>query len=342
MLAASVESIRIWLTKVFPSLFPFATACSILLQIGAAERIGHIFRPLVKLLFGLDGIAAFPFFSGVLSGYPMGAKITAELYEKNLISLQETQHILVFSNNPGPLFLIGTIGAGFFGMPFLGYLLLLSTFLGAVVTGILWRFHKKEIPTHHPIVPSASTEVPLTETLSSSVSDAVHTLLLIGGYLILFGSFSEALKQTSVFSLLSELPFFLPFSADALQGFCNGLLEMTNGAYLLSLAPDDLRLRLSAVAFLVSFGGFSILGQTFSVLSAVPVHKKDYLKGKLCNSLFSSLFCYALFPIFEQKAQKAVPVSFIFTETAFTLSFLWLLPSLFLIGVLIYALMRGK
>ena len=87
MLEASAESIRVWLTKVFPSLFPFATACSILLQIGAAERIGHIFRPLVKLLFGLDGIAAFPFFSGILSGYPMGAKVTAGLYEKNLIPL---------------------------------------------------------------------------------------------------------------------------------------------------------------------------------------------------------------------------------------------------------------
>ena len=30
---------------------------------------------------------------------------------------KEAQHILVFSNNPGPLFLIGTIGTGFFGMP---------------------------------------------------------------------------------------------------------------------------------------------------------------------------------------------------------------------------------
>ncbi|MBR5793886.1 MAG: hypothetical protein IKY28_04370 [Anaerotignum sp.] len=342
MLAASAESIQIWLTKVFPSLFPFAAACSILLQIGAAEQIGHIFRPMVKLLFGLEGIAAFPFFSGILSGYPMGAKITAQLYEKRLLSPQEAQHILAFSNNPGPLFLVGTIGVGFFDMPFFGYLLLLCTFLGAVITGTLWRFRKKEKPSHRPILSSASTEVPLTEVLSSSIADAVHTILLIGGYLILFGAFSGALKQTSVFSLLSDILFFLPFSADALQGFCSGLLEMTNGAYLLSLAPEDLRLRLSAVAFLVSFGGFSILGQTFSILSAVPIHKKDYFKGKLCNALFSSLFCYTLFPIFEQKAQKAVPVSFIFTETAFTLSFLWLLPSLFLIGVLSYALLRSK
>ena len=94
MLAASAENIQIWLTKVFPSLFPFAAACGMLLQIGAAEHIGHLFRPLVKFLFGLDGIAAFPFFSGILSGYPMGAKITAQLYEKRLSECKSCDNLI--------------------------------------------------------------------------------------------------------------------------------------------------------------------------------------------------------------------------------------------------------
>ena len=107
MLSASAECITLWLTKVFPSLFPFMAACGILLRIGAAERIGRFLTPLMKPLFGLSGIAAFPFFLGILSGYPMGAKITAQLYENKQIDLDEAQHILTFSNNPGPLFLIG-------------------------------------------------------------------------------------------------------------------------------------------------------------------------------------------------------------------------------------------
>jgi hypothetical protein len=117
---------------------------------------------------------------------------------------------------------------------------------------------------------------------------------------------------------------------------------MTNGAYFLSKSADALRLRLTFAAFLVSFGGFSILGQTFSVLAALPIRKKDYLKGNLLNALFSSLFCYFLFPFFEQKAQKAVPVFFLSTETAFTLSFLWLFPSLFFLGALFYAIAHRK
>lgn len=341
MLTASAESIQLWLTKVFPSLFPFLAACGILLRTGAAERMGQFLHPLMKPLFGLDGIAAFPFFLGILSGYPMGAKITAALYEKKQITAAEAQHILVFSNQPGPLFLLGTIGTGFFHLPLFGYPLLLCTFLGAVWTGIFWRFRKKTPSCHrHAIRPSAVS--PLTEAFSASIADAVTTILLIGGYLIFFGTLSAALEQMGIFQFLSALLFFLPLSTEALQGICSGILEMTNGAYLLSSAPDALRLRLTLVAFLVSFGGLSILGQTFGVLAAVPISKKDYLKGKLCNALFSSLFFYFLYPFWEQNAQKAVPVFFSFTETAFTLSVLWLLPSLFFLCVLCHAFLRRK
>lgn len=341
MLTASAESIQLWLTKVFPSLFPFMVACGLLLRMGTAERMGKILSPIMKPLFGLDGIAAFPFFLGILSGYPMGAKITAQLYEKKQITLKEAQHILVFSNNPGPLFLVGTIGAGFFGVALFGYLLLLSSFLGAVLTGILWRFSQMgNLSKKYSLPVTASSS--LMDALAASVSDGVNTILLIGGYLILFGAVSAAMEQTGMFKVLSHLLFFLPLSPESLHGFISGLLEMTNGAYLLSQAPDSLHLRLTLVAFLVSFGGLSILGQTFGVLSAVPINKKDYLKGKHLNALFSSLFCYCLYPFFVPKAQKAVPVFFSFTETAFTLSFLWLLPSVFFLGVLCHAITYRK
>ena len=340
MISASAAAIQLWLTRVFPSLFPFLVSCNILLYIGAAERMGFFLRPLTKLVFGLDGIAAFPFFCSILSGYPTGAKITASLYQKKMISLSDAEHILVFSSTPGPLFLIGTIGAGFFSMPFFGYLLLVSSFFGAVLTGVLFRFRKKNTShiNHNAII--TQPDFPLFETLSLSVYDAVQTILLIGGYLIFFAAFSEALVQAGFFRFISDSIRFLPLSAKSVQGSFCGILEMTNGAYLLSQAGDPLRMRLTIVSFLVSFGGLSILGQTLGLLSAVPINKKSYLQGKFCNALFSSLFFWFFYPFWEQKAQKAVPVFFTFTETAFTLSFLWLLPSLFFIGVLIYAIIH--
>ena len=342
MMTASADSIQLWLTKVFPALFPFMAGCSILLRIGAAERIGHFLRPLTRGFFGLDGIAAFPFFIGILSGYPVGARITAQLYEEKQISSEDALHILIFSNNPGPLFLIGTVGAGFFGRPFYGYLLLLSSFLSAVFTGILWRFYRKNTPETYPLISHRRPVLPLNEILSSSVSDSMNTNLLIGGYLIFFNTFCEGLHQAGLFSFLSEHLFFLPVSGNTLQGICSGLLEMTTGTFLLSQSEDALLIRLTLTAFLISFGGLSILGQTFGILSAVPISKKDYFKGQCIKALFSSLFFLLFFHFFEQKAQKAVPAYFLFTETAFTLSFLWFLPSLFCLGVLCYTRLYRK
>ena len=335
MLSAASDSLQLFLTRVFPSLFPFLAACSILLRLGTAEKMGVLFRPLTRLLFGLDGIAAFPFFLGTLSGYPAGAKLTASLYQKKLLSLAEASHILVFSNNPGPLFLIGTIGTGFFGMPLAGYALLLASFLSSITTGFLWRFRRKDASPPRPYLPAAPEICPFSALLSSSITDAMHTLLLIGGYLILFAVISEAISLTPLFFVLSKSFSFLPIAAESLQAFFCGLLEMTNGAYLLSKTNDPLRLPMTA--FLVSFGGLSILGQTFGVLSDIPISKKDYLRGKLCHALFSSLFFSLLFPFLEQKAQKAVPAIFLLTETAFPISFLWLLPSLFFLCTLCYA-----
>lgn len=126
----------------------------------------------------------------------------------------------------------------------------------------------------------------------------------------MFAVLSAAMEQAGLFSLLSRLLFFLPLSTETLRGFCSGILEMTNGAHLLSLSPDGLRLRLTLVAFLVSFGGLSILGQTFGVLAAMPISKKDYIKGKLINALFSSLSFFLLYPFFYPYAQKEVPAFF--------------------------------
>ncbi len=342
MLAASAESASLWFTRVLPSLFPFMAACGLLLRLGAAERLGSFLQPVMKPLFGLPGICAFPFFLGILSGYPMGAKITAMLYEKKLLTKEDARHVLVFSNNPGPLFLVGTVGAAFFHAPFWGYALLLSAFLGALATGMLWRFRRKT-KSHGSAhrYPSAAPVSPM-DALSSSVSDSMATILQIGGYMILFGALAEAAEQSGLFSLLSHLFSFLPVSSGFLQGICTGLLEMTNGAYLLSAAGDALPVRLTAAAFLVSFGGLSILGQTFGVLSGVPFSKRDYCLAKLCNAAFSVLFFHALFPLLQSRAESAVPVFSLLTDTVSSPLAHSALPLFFFCCVLLWAFRRKQ
>ncbi len=319
MLQASAKGFSLWFSTVLPSLFPFLAATGILLRMGVAEILGRFLQPLMSPLFGVSGICAFPFVSGLLSGYPAGAKATAMLYETHQLSLSEAQKVLRFCNNPGPLFIIGTVGTGFLGNAGFGYALLLATSCGAILTGICFR----SVPSA-PIlsnIRSQPKKEPFFPLFSNAVTDALFTCAQIGGCLVFFCVCSEALLQSGFLSLLARGFHWLPVSEAFLQAAVSGCLEMTNGAFQFSTAPDNLRLRLSATAALLSFGGLSILGQTCSVLQSVPIRFRAYLGAKCCNAGFSALLMYGLFPFFETCTQKAVPVFSAHTATAFPLLF---------------------
>ena len=329
MLEAGAKSVTLWFQQVLPSLFPFMVACGLLLRMGAAEIVGEWLKPLMRPIFGLPGIAAFPFFLGIFSGYPMGAKITASLYEEKKITLSQAEHILSFCNNPGPLFLVGTVGAAFFHAPFWGYIFLFCCFLGAIATGVLFRlfYLSKSVNDFIPYQKSPSPSI--TECLPQTIADSIDTITQIGGYIILFGVGVEAMKQTGIFHFLGNILSFLPFSEEFLCAMSGGILEMTNGTFLLSTAPDNLSFRLTAACMLVAFGGLSILCQTLGVLRNVPIKKSRYIAAKICNSLCSGMIFFAVAPFVEKYAQKTVPTIAFLAETAFTVPIFYRKSSIF-------------
>ena len=51
---------------------------------------------------------------GILSGYPTGAKIISDFRKRNICTKVECERLLAYTNNSGPLFIIGTVGSSFF------------------------------------------------------------------------------------------------------------------------------------------------------------------------------------------------------------------------------------
>ncbi len=63
----------------------------------------------MKPIFNVPGIGAYAFIMGIISGYPVGAKIVTEFRKNGECSKVEAERLLSFSNNSGPLFIIGTV-----------------------------------------------------------------------------------------------------------------------------------------------------------------------------------------------------------------------------------------
>ena len=95
--------------SVIPSLFPFFVCSRMLIELGAAQKLGRVFSGIMTPFFGVGGGGALAFVLGIISGYPIGAKTVADLVTSGECSKSEGEKLLGYCNNSGPLFILGAV-----------------------------------------------------------------------------------------------------------------------------------------------------------------------------------------------------------------------------------------
>lgn len=345
MLSASFDSVSLWFHMVLPSLFPFLVATDMLVRLGVAETAGKALQPVMKVIWGLPGISAFPFLMGLISGYPVGAKITATLCEEGSINTKQAQHLLCFCNNPGPLFVIGTVGTAMLKNPMYGYFIMVCILLSCIMSGILFRIISRKEDKNKKIVLKKRKKY--TESIGTlmgkSIRNSLKTIAQIGGFIVLFGVFLRAIELTKILIYISYfLENLFPFSMETINCFLSGLLEMTNGAALFCKLDCSSYLRIIGITILLAFGGFSILGQTLSILSNISINTYVYVFSKIVNSILAGIFAAILYPYWEELLPQNATVFAFISENTFHFQHYLLCNFLFLIAVIFYAIYKLK
>ncbi|MFR1983231.1 MAG: nucleoside recognition domain-containing protein [Christensenellaceae bacterium] len=118
-----LDGIALWALNVLPAVFPFLFVTALLRASGGAQRVSRVFSPFAKVLFGTGGEGGFCFFMSILSGYPVGASLVSAFKADGVFSDDEAQILACACSTSGPLFVIGSVGAGMFsdkksGSPF--------------------------------------------------------------------------------------------------------------------------------------------------------------------------------------------------------------------------------
>ena len=70
--------------SIVPSLLPFFIATEALSSSGIIEILGKKLNKFMKPIFNVPGEGAFPFVMGIITGYPVGAKIVSNLKENGI------------------------------------------------------------------------------------------------------------------------------------------------------------------------------------------------------------------------------------------------------------------
>ena len=267
-------------------------------------QLGVILNNGMKPLFNIRGEGAFVFIMGIISGYPMGAKLATNFRENNICSKEECERLLSFTNNSGPLFIIGTVGILMYGSTAIGVLLFITHILACITVGFIFRFWKYSVSSisynSHHIINSKQTPVTfsnLGSILSESITNSISTILLIGGFVVIFSSIISILKSSgllSVFSIsISPILAFFNIDSSFATPLISGFLEITNGINSISnISNKKLSINLIFTAFLLGFGGISVLLQVFSITSKSDLSIKPYVYGKLLHGVLAAFYTY--------------------------------------------------
>ena len=134
------NGLSLWANSVVPSLFPFFVATELLSHTNIINQLGNILNFIMKPLFNVNGKGSFAFIMGIISGYPIGAKIAANFRKNNICSKEECERLLSFTNNSGPLFIIGTVGISMFEIQLLEFYFLLHIYLQVLLSDLFLDF----------------------------------------------------------------------------------------------------------------------------------------------------------------------------------------------------------
>ena len=130
---ATSTGLDIFITSVFPSLFPFLVATEILYNSNFIHILEKNTKKIIPKLFNVPPKASIAIILGFISGYPIGAKITANLKKDKYITQAEAERLLSFTNNSSPIFVISTIGISIYGNKKIGFTLLFIHILSSIL-----------------------------------------------------------------------------------------------------------------------------------------------------------------------------------------------------------------
>lgn len=305
-LEAAKSGLSLWANNVVPSLFPFFVITELLSSTNLIYYLGKIFNKIMRPLFHVPGEGSFPFIMGLISGYPVGGKIVSDMRIKKLCTKDEGERLLAFTNNSGPLFIISSVGISLFGDTNTGLLLLCTHILACITVGILLA--KFSLSKSKNVKNASTFSTPITKQneihlkdlgslLGKSIQNATSTILMIGGFVVIFSIIISILEKTYILSFFSSFisPFlqFIGFDKLFATPILSGIVELTNGVSMVAkIGIKNISQNVILASFLLGFGGISVLLQVFSIVAKTDLSMKKYVIGKLLQGLFAAFYTF--------------------------------------------------
>ena len=277
---SALNGLSAFAINVLPCTLPFMIITSLIIDLGALEKICKPLGKVFQKFYGTSSSSSYVFLMSIMAGYPVGSKMTADLYEKGQISRSQAFKMSAFCSNSGPMFIIGTVGTILLGNATIGAILFFSHILSALINGLIYKNIKvKEMENLNKQSASPKTSSTFGEIVSSSVIAALN----VGAIICLFFIIIDALNP--IFSLLPA----------NIKPLFEGMIELTRGCIDSANLPPNLACIICS--FLISFGGFSTIMQSKAMLKKLKMPTWLFSVQKFSQGLISAFLTFVLISI---------------------------------------------
>lgn len=279
-IAVALDGISAWTFNVLPCLLPFMILTKLIIDLDTMEIFTKPFSKTIMKLYKVPSCASYIYFMSILAGYPVGAKMTADLYENGKISKNEAYKMCSFCSNSGPMFIIGTVGALLMNSAKIGLILFISHVLGALLNGLIYRGIKiKDEKVKLDNVKKDKGQA----SFGDIVLNSVQSVLSVGAIICLFFILIE---------MMSPIINLLPSS---LIPLAKGIIELTKGC----IEASNLTIFVATLtcSFLISFGGISTILQSMAMLKKLKMPLWLFSVQKITHGLISTILTAIIFLI---------------------------------------------
>lgn len=141
---------------------------------------------------------------------------------------------------------------------------------------------------------------PFGQVVGDAVISSIQTLLMIGGFIILFSVFTSLLNELNIIAIfgiiLTPLMEILQIPKEITVPLFTGLFEITMGAEMISkLKSVPLVIQLTVVSFMLGFNGLSVQAQVISIIAKTDIRFLPYFFARILHAIIASILTIVLY-----------------------------------------------
>ena len=276
--SAILYALNIWAKVLIPSLFPFFIISDILINYNITSYIPRYIKSFLKKLFNISENQITILLLSMISGFPSNARNTRTLYDNNLITLEEANHILMFSHFANPMFILTTIALFFFKNKEIGIILFISHYLSNMILGFLVRNIGKY---NDNIYDNNSTFDSFGNIFVKSIKKSIDTILMICGILVVFMMLSNIIITTFNFNVYNA-------------AIIKGIFEITIGIEAICKLNISNIYKCVISSCFLAFGGVSVHVQVLSQITNTKIKYSYFLLGRLYQLIISGIITFII------------------------------------------------